>query len=54
MLENKKTFIISMLYGAAALVEMFGVMDFPFIEEPGTHLQVALTAIMLRIGIGKG
>ena len=53
MLPGQKTFIMSMLYGVAALVEMFNFMDFPFITDPATSLQVAITAVLIRIGIGK-
>ena len=52
-LEGKKTFIISILYGLASILQMMGIMEFPFIENPGAHLQVAISAITLRLGIGK-
>lgn len=52
MFANKKTFIISIIGGGLAVLELFGIFDFPFIEDPMTMIQVAITAITLRIGIG--
>lgn len=50
-LPGKKTFIISMLYGVAAIIEIFGVFDFPFITDPWMQVQIAMTAILVRLGV---
>jgi hypothetical protein len=53
MLSGYKTHIVSAVGVLLGLTELIGWVDWPFIEDPMTAIQVGLSSSAIRLGIGK-